>query len=100
VINGSGEIVSFRPATDQIWNATDWALPNEINDLQRRLMLTNHAVGTNKADLSSAETVQVALDLLHLGQVFDDYEVITAGWINKILVVRTLLAGVGMDLPG
>jgi len=100
VCDEKGIIVTFKTALDRMWNGSDWSIPKEIDDLRRRLLLVNHAIGTNQADLSSAEAVKVALDLLHLGQVFDDHEVINAGWVNEVLVVRTLIAGIGMELLG
>lgn len=94
----SGELALFVSALDRIWTGDGWNTPAEITDLQRRLLTIHHQLGTGSISLDSPEAVQVALDVLRLSHVFDDYEITKAGWVSEVLVVRTLLAAVEMDI--
>jgi hypothetical protein len=99
VYDGETErILLFKTALDRVWTGTAWAPPDEMAELQRRLLLVNHGIGMQRMDLSSAEAVKVALDLLHLGHEFDDHEMIAAKWVSEVLVIRILIAAVGMEL--
>jgi len=99
VYGDDGEsILLFKSALDRVWTGNSWDTPEAVGDLQRRLMLVCHALGTNTANLSSAEAVQAMLDVLRQGHEFDQQEIIAAKWISEVLVVRTLVAACGMEL--
>ena len=98
--DGTGSIIRFDSALDRVWNGAGWDTPAEIQSVQRRLLSAHYAVGTGQASLSSDAAVQVAIDVLQLGQEFDPYEVVAAGWVTEVLVVRVLLAAVDMELGG
>lgn len=91
-------ILLFKSALDRVWTGSSWDTPEAVGDLQRRLMLVCHALGTDSATLSSDEAVLAALDVLRQGHEFDQQEVVAAEWINEVLVVRTLVAACGMEL--
>lgn len=93
-----GDIARFNSALDRVWTGKGWNTDATIGDLQRRLLMVVHGIGTKRADLKSEESVQVALEILRLGQVFDEHEVTAAGWVNELLVVRVLIAACGMEL--
>jgi hypothetical protein len=88
----------FKSALDRIWTGEAWNATESVQDLQRRLMMVCHALGTDRASLSSEEAVRAALDVLRQGHEFDPLEVVKAGWISEVLVVRTLVAACGMEL--
>lgn len=99
VYGDDGEtILLFKSALDRVWKCDAWDTPETLHDLQRRLMLVCHALGTDKASLSSAEAVQAALDVLRQGHEFDEHEIVTEGWVSEVLVIRTLVAACGMEL--
>lgn len=90
--------ILFKSALDRIWTGGKWDTPTEILDLQRRLLLMCHAIGTDRTVVSSAEAVKTALDALSEGHEFDPAEVIKAGWVSEVLVLRTLIGTCGMEL--
>ncbi len=90
--------VLFTSALDRLWTGTAWDTPSEIHDLQRRLMMVCHALGTDSAALSSEDAVRAALDVLLQGHEFDPHEVVRSSWISEVLVVRTLVAACGLEL--
>jgi hypothetical protein len=99
VYGADGETpVLFKSALDRIWTGGTWDTPAEIQDLQRRLLLMCHDIGTNRTAVSSAEAVQTALDALRQGHEFDPAEIIAAGWVSEVLVLRTLIGTCGMEL--
>lgn len=91
-------ILLFKSALDRVWTGTTWDTPEAVSDLQRRLMLVCHALGTNQANLTSVEAVQATLDVLRQGHEFDPQEIIAAGWVSEVLVVRVLVAACGLEL--
>jgi hypothetical protein len=90
--------ILFKSALDRIWTGGKWDTPTEILDLQRRLLLMCHAIGTDRTVVSSAEAVKTALDALLEGHEFDPAELIAAGWVSEVLVLRTLIGTCGMEL--
>jgi hypothetical protein len=93
-----GDIILMKSAIDPIWSGPGWDVPANLESLRRRLMMMCHALGTNKATLGSPDAVAVALDVLREGHEFAPAEIIKAGWVSEVLVVRTLVAACGMEL--
>lgn len=100
VMDESGTPVLFRGALDRVWNGQGWDTPQEIESLMRRLLSLCLDIGRGATSLSSPEAVAAALDVLALGQVFDRDEVVEEGWISEVVVLRTLIGGCGMEIPG
>lgn len=94
----STKIISFKSGLDRVWTGSGWDLPDRIVDLRRRLLWTFQEVAGERLTLSSAEAVAMALDLLAEGQDFDREEIIGAGWVSEVLVVRALCAGSDRDI--
>lgn len=90
--------ILFKSALDRTWTGGAWEMPADILSLQRRLLVMCHALGTNRLTVSSADAVQTALDVLRHGHDFCDAELIRAGWVSEVLVLRTLIATCGMEL--
>lgn len=98
VYGDDGEISLFKSALDRIWTGDVWNATESVQELQRRLMMACHALGTDRATLTSSEAVQTALDVLRQGHEFDPAEIVASGWVSEVLVVRTLIAACGLEL--
>lgn len=98
IMGEDGEVDMFKSALDNVWTPSGWSLPQAMQDLQRRFLSLCYNIGTDKILLSSPEAVAMTIDVLRLGHEFDPHEVIAAGWISEVLVVRTLLGACGMGM--
>lgn len=99
VMDETGNPVLFKSALDRVWTGNGWDAPPEIDGLMRRLLSVCHEIGRGGASLTSPEAVDAALDALALGHIFDRGEIIEEGWVSEVLVLRTLLATCGMEIP-
>jgi hypothetical protein len=91
-------VVGFKSGFDRVWNGQAWDTPQRLTDLRQRLLWTFQEIAGDRLTLSSAECVQMALDLLSEGHDIDHLEVVAEGWITEVLVVRVLCAATGREL--
>lgn len=91
-------IIGFKSGLDRVWNGTGWDLPADLIELRQRLLWTFQEIAGETLTLSSSECVDMALRLLEQGQQFDRAEIVAAGWVSEVLVVRTLCAATDREL--
>lgn len=91
-------VTGFKSSLDRVWNGQDWTLSQPLVDLRQRLLWTFQEIAGDRVNLDSADAVDMALSLLDQGQAFDRSEIIAAGWVTEVLVVRVLCAGSDRDI--
>ncbi len=94
-----GNVVQFISALERTWDGKQWDDPADLNSLRRRLHATALGIGLERFNLEDPQVVTMALDILRQGHDFDAAEIIAAGWVTQILVIRTLLVATGMSEP-
>ncbi len=91
-------ITGFKSSLDRIWDGKEWTLPADLVELRQRLLWTFAEIAGDRVTLDSGEAVDMALGLLEQGQRFDRSEIIAAGWVSEVLIVRSLCAASDREL--
>jgi len=96
---GNEERGLWCSALDRVYDGTGYAIPDAFKSIQERLLALTAGVpfGGETPEERDAACIQLAIELLQIGQWVDGPLCAVKGWLTNSVVIRIIQAAMGSD---